>query len=130
MKAKSLLLTVLVTVTGLTFVSLPAGAECWIICPPGSTTTPSSTGNQSATATAGPAASPEELTPAKKPDATANASPTQAPAKPKVAPVPAGATALTPAKKPKATAKVSPPAAPAKPTAAPAPAGTTLEPAA
>ena len=68
MKAKSLLLTGLLVVTGLTFLSLPAGAECWMTCPPGSTATPNSTGKQGATATTEPAVSPEERTPAKEPD--------------------------------------------------------------
>ena len=39
MKAKSLLLTELLVATGLTLLSLPAGAECWMTCPPGSTAT-------------------------------------------------------------------------------------------
>ena len=128
MKAKSLLLTILVPVSGLTFLSLPAGAECWMTCPPGSTTTPSATKETGVTATAEPV-SPEELTPVKTPEMTAKASP--APAKPKAAPTPAEATVepvaspeeLTPVKKPEATAKVSPAAESAKPNAAPTPAG-------
>ena len=119
MKAKSLLLTILVPVSGLTFLSLPAGAECWMTCPPGSTTTPSATEQTGVTATAEPV-SPEELTPAKTPETTAKASP--APAKPKAAPIPAEATVepvaspeeLTPAKTPEATAKASPAQVPAK----------------
>ena len=71
MKAKSLLLTVLVPATGLAFLSLPAGADCWMTCPPGYTATPSATEEP---ATAEPAASTEELTPAKKPEATVKAS--------------------------------------------------------
>ena len=122
MKAKSLLLTVLVAATGLAFLSLPAGAECWMTCPPGSTATPSATEKP---ATAERAASTEELTPAKKPEATAKASPAPAPAKSKAAEAPAGANVeptaspeeLTPAKKSEATAKASPTAAPTKPTA-------------
>ena len=90
MKAKSLLLTVLVPATGLAFLSLPVSAECWMTCPPGSTETPSTTGTQGATATAESVASPEE--PAKKPETTAKASPTPAPAKPKAASASAGAT--------------------------------------
>ena len=74
MKAKSILLAELVAVAGLMFVSLPAGAECWMTCPPGSTATPSSRGDQGATATVEPTASPEEATPAKMPEATAKAS--------------------------------------------------------
>ena len=95
MKAKSLLLTILVPVTGLTFLSLPAGAECWMTCPPGSTATPSATNENGVTATAEPVASPEEQIPAKKPEATAKASPAPAPAKPKAAPTPAGASSAT-----------------------------------
>ena len=133
MKAKSLLLTVLVPATGLAFLSLPAGAECWMTCPPGSTATPSATEKP---ATAEPAASTEELTPAKKPEATAKASPTPAPAKPKAAPAPAGATIepaaspeeATPAKMPEATAKASPTAAPTKPTVPPTVQSTTSSP--
>jgi hypothetical protein len=60
MKAKSLLLTVFVPVTGLTFLSLPAGAECWITCPPGSTAAPNATETQGATATEELVASPED----------------------------------------------------------------------
>ena len=127
MKAKSILLAELVAVAGLMFVSLPAGAECWMTCPPGSTATPSSRGEQGATATVEPTTSPEEATPPKKPEATAKASPTPAPAKPKAAPAPAGATIepaaspeeATPAKKPEATAKASPTAASTKPTVPP-----------
>ena len=134
MKAKSLLLTVLIPVSGLTFLSSPASAECWMTCPPGSTATPSATGTQSATATAEPVASPEELTSAKKPKTTAKASP--APAKPKASPVPAGTTAepvaspeeLTPAKQTETTAKASPAPTPATSKAAPTPAGTGLPP--
>jgi cytoskeletal protein RodZ len=125
MKAKSLLLTVLIPVSGLTFLSSPASAECWMTCPPGTTATPSATGTQSATATAEPVASPEELTSAKKPKTTAKASP--APAKPKASPVPAGTTAepvaspeeLTPAKQTETTAKASPAPTPATSKAAP-----------
>jgi len=98
MKAKSLLLTELLVATGLTLLSLPAGAECWMTCPPGSTATPSSTREQGATATTEQAVSPEERTPAKgeltqgkKPEATAKASPVPAPAKPKSVPTPAAA---------------------------------------
>src|SRR6476620_4300052 len=90
MNAKSILLTILIPVIGLTFLSLPAGAECWMTCPPGSTATPSATKENGVTATAEPV-SPEELTPAKTPEMTAKASP--APAKPKAAPTPAEATA-------------------------------------
>jgi polysaccharide biosynthesis/export protein len=68
MKAQSLLLAVLVPVAALTFQSLPAGAQCWITCPPGSTAAPNATGTKGATATAEPAASPKK--PAKKPEAT------------------------------------------------------------
>ena len=46
MKAKSLLLTELLVATGLTLLSLPAGAECWMTCPPGSPATPSPTGSR------------------------------------------------------------------------------------
>ena len=131
MKPKSLLLTILVPVTGLTFLSLPAGAECWMTCPPGSTATPSATNENGVAATAEPVASPEELTPAKTPEATAKASPAPVPAKPKAAPTAAEATAepvaspeeLTPAKKPEATAKASPALAPAKPKSPPTPVG-------
>ena len=70
MNAKSLLLTTIVPVIGLAILSLPAGAECWMTCPPGSATTPSATGEQGTAATAEPAASPEEVTPAKKTQAT------------------------------------------------------------
>ena len=116
MKAKSRLLTELLVATGLTLLSLPAGAECWMTCPPGSTATPSSTREQGATATTEQAVSPEERTPAKgeltqgkKPEATAKAASTPAPAKPKAVPAPAGATTepgappegRTPAKGPK-----------------------------
>ena len=73
MKAKSLLLTILVPVSGLTFLSLPAGAECWMTCPPGSTTTPSATEQTGVTATAEPVASPEKQTLTKTPEATAKA---------------------------------------------------------
>jgi hypothetical protein len=72
MKAKSLLLTILIPVSGLTFLSLPAGAECWMTCPPGSMATPSATKENGVTATAEPV-SPEELTPAKTPETTAKA---------------------------------------------------------
>ena len=137
MKAKSLLLTELLVATGLTLLSLPAGAECWMTCPPGSTATPSSTREQGATATTEQAVSPEERTPAKgeltqgkKPEATAKAASTPAPAKPKVVPAPAGATTepgappegRAPAKGPEATAKASPVPAPAKPKSVPTPA--------
>ena len=74
MKAKSLLLTILVPVSGLTFLSLPAGAECWMTCPPGSTATPSATKENGVTATAEPVASPEKQTLTKTPEATAKAS--------------------------------------------------------
>ena len=77
MKAKSLLLTIPLAVTALTFLSLPAGAECWVTCPPGSAATPGATGTQGATGAPGPAGSPEELTPAKKPQAMAKAAPAQ-----------------------------------------------------
>ena len=136
MKAKSFLLNVVAAATGLTFLSLPADAECWMTCPPGSTTTPNPAETQNVTATAEPTASPE-LTTAKKPEATDNASPTPVPAKAKAALNPAGATAepatspeLTTAKKPEATAKVSPTPVLAKPKAALAPhaAGSTTEP--
>ena len=127
MKAKSLLLTGLLVATGLTFLSLPAGAECWMTCPPGSTATPNSTGKQGATATTEPAVSPEERTPAKEPETAAKASTTSVPAKPKAVPTATGATTepaaspeeLTQAKKPEATAKASPNAVPAKPMAVP-----------
>ena len=129
MKAKSLLLTILIPVSGLTFLSLPAGAECWMTCPPGSTTTPSATKENGVTATAEPVASPEKQTLTKTPEATAKASP--APAKPKAAPTPAEATVepvaspekQTLTKTQEATAKASPAAAPAKPKAATTPAG-------
>ncbi len=78
MKAKSFLLNVVGVATGLTFLSLPAGAECWMTCPPGSTTTQSAAGTQGVTATVEPTASPG-LTTAKKPEATAKASPTPVP---------------------------------------------------
>jgi hypothetical protein len=127
MKAKSLLISLLVSVTGLTWLSLPAGAECWMTCPPGSTATPSAMGKQDAAATAEPVTSSEELTQAKKPEATAKAAPAPAP---KASPSPAAATTepaaspeLTQAKKPEATAKASPAPAPAKPKAASVPAG-------
>ena len=93
MKAKSLLLTAL---SGLTFLSSPAGAECWMTCPPGSTATPSPTGVQGATATAEPTLSPEEPTQGKKPEAMAKAAPTPVPAKPKAVPATAGATTAPP----------------------------------
>ena len=109
MKAKYRLLTVLVPATGLAFLSLPAGAECWMTCPPGSTATPSATEKP---ATAEWAASTEELTPAKNPEATAKASPASLPAK--VEPT-ASTEELTPAKKPEATAKAPPAPVPAKP---------------
>jgi hypothetical protein len=130
MKAKSFLLNVVGVATGLTFLSLPAGAECWMTCPPGSTTTQSAAGTQGVTATVEPTASPG-LTTAKKPEATAKVSPTPVPAKPKAAPSPAGATApaeeLTTAKKPEATAKASPTPVP-KATLAPDRAGPATEP--
>ena len=133
MKAKSLLLTVLVAATGLAFLSLPAGAECWMTCPPGSTASPSA---MEKPATAERAASTEELTPAKKPEATAKASPAPAPAKSKAAEAPAGANVeptasleeLTPAKKSEVTAKASPTAAPTKPTVPPTVQSTTSSP--
>ena len=96
MKAKSLLLTILVPVTGLTFLSLPAGAECWMTCPPGSTATPSATNENGVTATAEPVASPEKQTLTKTPEATAKASPAPVPAKPKAAPTAAEATEQSP----------------------------------
>jgi hypothetical protein len=92
MKAKSLLLTILIPVSGLTFLSLPAAAECWMTCPPGSTATPSATKENGVTATAEPVASPEKQTLTKTPEATAKASPAPVPAKPKAAPIPAEAT--------------------------------------
>jgi|RhiMethySRZTD1v2_1073278.scaffolds.fasta_scaffold260346_3 hypothetical protein len=119
MKAKSLLLTVFVPVTGLTFLSLPAGAECWMTCPPGSTAAPNATGEQGATATAELVASPEELTPAQKPETTAKASPTPVPAKRKASPAPAAET-MEPAASPEDNAAFQP--APAQ-AAAPAPVG-------
>ena len=130
MKAKSLPLTILIPVSGLTFLSLPAGAECWMTCPPGSTATPSAAGMQGATATAEPVAASEELTPAKKSKTTVKALP--APAEPKASPVTAGATAepaalpeeMAPATQTETTAKTSPAPAPAKSKAAPTPAGT------
>jgi hypothetical protein len=121
MKAKSFLLTVVAVTTGLTFLSLPAGAECWMTCPPGSTTTPSAARNQGVTATAEPTASPK-LTTAKKAEGT-ESSPT--PAKPKAAPIPVGATApATTAQKTETTAKASPTPVPAKPKATPLADGT------
>jgi hypothetical protein len=138
MKAKSLLLIGLVAVTGVTFLSLPARAECWMTCPPGSTATPSPTGEQGATATTEPAVSPEERTPVKEPETAAKASTTSVPAKPKAVPTATGATTepaaspeeLTQAKKPEATAKASPNPVPAKPKAVPTPAaaGPAVEP--
>jgi hypothetical protein len=107
MKAKSLLLTGLLVATGLTFLSLPAGAECWMTCPPGSTATPSSTGKQGATATTEPAVSPEERTPAKEPETAAKASTTSVPAKPKAVPTVTGATT-----EPAAVAPSTPPLPP------------------
>jgi hypothetical protein len=137
MKAKSLLLTGLLVATGSTFLSLPAGADCWMTCPPGSTATPSSSGKQGATATTEPAVSPEESTPAKEPETAAKASTTSGPAKPKVVPtateastVPAASPEeLTQATKPEATAKASPTPVP-KPKAVPTPAagGPAMEP--
>ena len=106
MKAKSLLLTVFVPVTGLTFLSLPAGAECWMTCPPGSTAAPNATETQGATAT-------EELV------ATAKASPTPVPGKRKASPAPAADT-MEPAASPEDNAAFQP--APAQ-AAAPAPVG-------
>jgi hypothetical protein len=134
MTARSLLLTALIPVTGVTLLSLPAGAECWMTCPPGSTTTPRAMGEQGAAATADQAASPEELTPAKKPSATAKASPGPVPAKPKAAPRPVEPTAQpaaspedpTPAKDLESTAKASSTPVPEKPKAAPTPAGAGL----
>lgn len=130
MKAKSLLLTALLVASGLTFLSSPAGAECWMTCPPGSTATPSPTGVQGATATAEPTLSPEEPTQGKKPEAMAKAAPTPVPAKPKAVPATAGATTepaalpeeRTPAKRSEATAKASPTPVPEKPKAVPTPA--------
>ena len=131
MKAKSLLLTILVPVSGLTFLSLPAGAECWMTCPPGSTATPSATKENGVTATAEPVASPEKQTLDQNARSDGQGLSCPRPAKPKAAPTPAEATVepvaspeeLTPAKTPEATAKASPAPAPAKPKAAPTPAG-------
>ena len=119
MKAKSILLAELVAVAGLIFVPLPAGAECWMVCPPGSTAAPSSKGDQGATATVEPAASPQEATPAKKPKATAKASPT-APVKPRPAAAPAEA---EPATEPPSVQSTTPaqPARTQGPVAPPAP---------
>jgi hypothetical protein len=130
MKAKSLRLTALLVASGLTFLSSPAGAECWMTCPPGSTATPSPTGVQGATATAEPTLSPEEPTQDKKPEAMAKAAPTPVPAKPKAVPATAGATTepaalpeeRTRAKRSEATAKASPTPVPEKPKAVPTPA--------
>src|SRR5262249_36000668 len=126
MKRKSFLLNVVAVATGLTFLSLQAGAECWMTCPPGSTTTPSAAGTQGVAATAEPTASPA-LTNAKKAEATAKALPAPVPAKPKATPSPAGATApaeeLTTATKPEATAKASPTPMSAKPKVTLAPDG-------
>lgn len=118
MKAKSLLLTILIPITGLTFLSLPAGAECWMTCPPGSTTTEGVTGENGTTATAEPVASPEGLPPAKKPEATAKASPAPAPAKSKAAANPAGSGPATEPSQVQSTSP-TPAAAPAQGAVAP-----------
>jgi hypothetical protein len=89
MKPKLLLLTVLVSVAGPTWLSSPAGAECWMVCPPESTASPNETGI--ATATTEPTSSAEELTRVEKPEATAKAAPAPAPAKLEAATAPAGA---------------------------------------
>lgn len=125
MKAKSVLLTVPLAVSALTFLTLPANAVCWSwkpcadlqgygygaptesqavlrplpadgSAPPGSTAAPGDA--PGATAAPGPAGAPEKLKPAKKPAATATAAPQAqpAPAKPKPAPVPAQAKAAPP----------------------------------
>lgn len=130
MKAKSLLLTGLLVAAGSMLMPFPAGAECWMTCPPGSTATPSPRGEQGATATTEPAVSPEERIPVKEPEAAAKASTTSVPAKPKAVPTATGATTEpaaspdepTQAKKPEATAKASPTPVPAKPKAVPTPA--------
>lgn len=121
MKAKSILLAALVAVAGLMLESLPAGAECWMTCPPGSTATPSSSVDQGATATVEPAASPQEATPAKKPEATAKASPT-APVTPKPAAAPAGAEPATEPPSVQSTTPAPEPARAQDPVAPPAPA--------
>ena len=119
MKAKSVLLTVPLAMSALTFLTLPANAVCWSwkpcadlqgygyggttesqavlpplpadgSVPPGSTAAPGRA--PGATAAPGPAGSPEQLKPAKKPAATATAAPQAASAakpKPKPAPAPA-----------------------------------------
>ena len=102
MKAKSVLLTVPLAMSALTFLTLPANAVCWSwkpcadlqgygygaptesqavlpplpadgSVPPGSTAAPG--GAPGATAAPGPAGAPEQLKPAKKPAATATAAP-------------------------------------------------------
>lgn len=151
MKAKSLLLTVPLAVSALTFMSLPANAVCWSWkpcadyqggygygapptesqsllppLPPGGAPPPGApSGQQGATAAPGPAGAPEKLTP-KKPEATAKAAatPEPAPAKPKPKPAPAQAKAVpppAPAPAP-AQAKAVPQPVPAQAKAVPPPA--------
>ncbi len=70
MKTKSLRLRLLVPVAWLPLLASPAGAECWMTCPPGSTTAPSSpaaptsTESQGATVKGETSAAPEDLMPA------------------------------------------------------------------
>ena len=141
MKAKSILLTVPLAVSALTFLTLPANAVCWSWqpcadqprygyaaptesqavlpplpadgkVPPGSTATE----GEASGATAAPAAPTAKPKPAKKPAATATAAPQPAPAaKPKSAPAPAQAAAPPPAAPVPAQAKVAPPPACAGP---------------
>ena len=66
MKTTSLLLVSFTAVVRLAVLSLPAAAECWMTCPPGSTATPSGTGQQTPTAETEPVASPEAQKPVAK----------------------------------------------------------------
>jgi len=101
MKATFLLLTTFTAISGSAVLSLPAAAECWMTCPPGTTTTPSAAVQEAPTAEAEPVISPEASKPAMKAEAKEQGSPSSAPAKKKAAPAQATATA-TPSLKPEA----------------------------
>ena len=139
MKAKSVLLTVPLAVSALTFLTLPANAVCWSWKPcadqprlrlrstdgiPGRAATvagrrqcASGLDCRSRAKRRRHRAQPgrrQQLKPAKKPAATATAAPQPAPAaKPKPAPAPAQAAAPPPAAPAPAQAKAAPPPAPA-----------------
>ena len=138
MKTTSLLLVSFTAVSGLGVLSLPAAAECWMTCPPGSTATPSRTCQQTATAEAQPVASPEAQRPVAKADVTDESFPATASAKkktarppgvatkpppiePKATPAPVEeATVPTPVQAKAAPAMQPPPAEPVSPAAVPA----------